>query len=449
MNYQKFTSLIVGILFLFTAFPAYGEYKPKNRKAASGYSRGGGSRGCLSDNNSIPLTLIAPQTFVGKTASKRPVLAWYMSNSQNVRFRLFEFESATKTKQIGESKEIPTTVGINKLKLPTEYPELMVGKTYLWQIAIDCRNETILKRAEFIVVNPPSVKKEFTTIQERVDYYAENELWYEALEEALKAVSNGKLGRTGSSLVQDLAKAEIAVGAEENIEVNKKQIESLQKISNIPQIQSRFNSGNRKPASGRSRAGGGGNLTINAGSLLFNPGNRKPASGMSRAAGGGSKNINAGSFLLNPGNRKPAGGMSRAAGGGNITINADNLQLDDGTITDQSYSDSTSNIEINVKDNFNADNEQVITSSQQISALIANSCIARSTKRQENSFTITGSDGLRNSPVDGFVSKYSTGDVPNVSENQSSEWKKGEPIIESHGVYQLALGELILSRECK
>ncbi|MEA5596754.1 filamentous hemagglutinin N-terminal domain-containing protein [Rivularia sp. UHCC 0363] len=82
-------------------------------------------------------------------------------------------------------------------------------------------------------------------------------------------------------------------------------------------------------------------------------------------------------------------------------------------------------------------------------SLIANSCIARGNKRQENSFTITGSGGLRNSPGDGFVSTYSTGDVRNVSENnQSSEWKKGEPIIEPQGVYKLASGELILSREC-
>ena len=230
MNYKKITSLFAGVLFLFTAFPAEAKFQPTKRKPASGYSRGGGSRGCSSKN--IPLTLLAPQTFVGKTASKRPMLAWYMSSSQSVRFRLFEFESATKAKQVGKSKEIPTTVGINKFKLPTEYPELTVGKTYLWQIAIDCRNETIIKRAEFTVVNSPLVKKEFTTIPERVDYYAGNELWYEALEEALKAVSDGKLGRIGSNLVQDLAKSETPTGTEENIEINEKRIESLRKISN-------------------------------------------------------------------------------------------------------------------------------------------------------------------------------------------------------------------------
>ena len=234
LNRHRVTSLFVGILFLITAVPAYGEYKPKNRKAASGYSRGGGSRGC--SGSSIPLTLIAPQTFVGKTASKRPMLAWYMSNSQSVRFRLFEFESAKKAKQIGESKEVQATVGVNKLKLPQEYPELTVGKKYLWQIASDCRNETIVRRAEFTVVNPPLAKQEFKTIPERVNYYAVNELWYEAFEESLKAVSDGKLSRIGANLVQDLVSLETPVEAEENMEVNEKRIESLQKISGVPQV---------------------------------------------------------------------------------------------------------------------------------------------------------------------------------------------------------------------
>ena len=79
--------------------------------------------------------------------------------------------------------------------------------------------------------------------------------------------------------------------------------------------------------------------------------------------------------------------------------------------------------------------------------MIANSCIARSSKRQENSFTITGSGSLRNSPVDGFVSRFSTGDVRNVGQI-SSPWKEGDPIVEATGIYRLAEGSLILGRAC-
>ncbi|MEO0688488.1 MAG: filamentous hemagglutinin, partial [Cyanobacteria bacterium J06649_11] len=79
--------------------------------------------------------------------------------------------------------------------------------------------------------------------------------------------------------------------------------------------------------------------------------------------------------------------------------------------------------------------------------LIANSCISRSRKREESSFTITGSGGLRNSPQDALVSTYVTGKVRGVG-NQTNSWKEGYPIIEPTGVYVLSNGKLILSREC-
>jgi len=224
-NQHRFTSLVVGVVFLMTTMPVFAEFKPRDRKPASGYSRAGGSRGCP-NSGGIPLTQLAPETFISKTASTRPMLAWYMSSSQNVEFRLGELDSDGNLKEIGEAQQIPTTIGINKLKLPLNYPELTVGKTYLWQIAIDCGNDTIVTSAEFIVINPESLpKNQFTSIPESVNYYAENDLWYEALEEALKATGNGKLGQTGVTLVKDLAQSEIPIGSQV------KRIEYLQKIA--------------------------------------------------------------------------------------------------------------------------------------------------------------------------------------------------------------------------
>lgn len=227
-NHRRFTGIVAVVFLLTTAIPAYAEYKPRDRKAPSGYSRGGGSRGCSSDG--IPLTLLAPKRFIGKTASKRPMLAWYMSDSQNVRFRLFEFESPTKIKKIAESNKIPTIAGINKLKLTADnYPELTVGKTYLWQIAIDCGIGTIVKRAEFTAIAPnPSRDSNKNPRISDVDYYAQNEQWYEALEEALKKSDNGKLGQAGSKLVRELAQSETLM---DNTKINKKRVEYLQQIS--------------------------------------------------------------------------------------------------------------------------------------------------------------------------------------------------------------------------
>ncbi|HBK63282.1 MAG TPA: hypothetical protein DD000_07075, partial [Cyanobacteria bacterium UBA11166] len=87
-------------------------------------------------------------------------------------------------------------------------------------------------------------------------------------------------------------------------------------------------------------------------------------------------------------------------------------------------------------------------------SLIANSCIARSTKQTGN-FIITGSGGLPLRPQDPNLSPYPTGTVRNIPNDTSStnnkptdSWQIGDPIIEPQGVYQLPSGKLVMSREC-
>ena len=80
--------------------------------------------------------------------------------------------------------------------------------------------------------------------------------------------------------------------------------------------------------------------------------------------------------------------------------------------------------------------------------LIANSCITRS-RKQQGTFTITGSGGLPNRPGDASVSSYPTGTVRNVQGDRTSRpWHLGDPIVEPQGVYRLPSGQLVLSREC-
>jgi len=300
-NSRRVTSLVVGALFLITIAPAYAaKFKQRDRKPASEHTRSAGSRGCPGSNG-IPLTVLAPQTYVGKTISQRPMFVWYASAAHKARFRLFEFKSDIDVKQIGKIEEIPTKVGINKLKLPNDYPKLAVGKKYLWQIAIDCRVGTVVKRAEFTVINPPQSlakkkqgqeetqrRKDAETrrhrcggglnrppigshqiadfdgglrplgltapdtelgtqraprprvpaspchpvnIQGEINNYAVNELWYEALEQALQTTDNGKLSPTGSVLVQELAQSELVEGKKSDIELIKQRIKYLQRIS--------------------------------------------------------------------------------------------------------------------------------------------------------------------------------------------------------------------------
>ncbi|MUG96797.1 filamentous hemagglutinin N-terminal domain-containing protein [Scytonema sp. UIC 10036] len=87
-------------------------------------------------------------------------------------------------------------------------------------------------------------------------------------------------------------------------------------------------------------------------------------------------------------------------------------------------------------------------------ALIANSCIARSS-RNDGTFTITGSGGIPYHPGDLSASQYSTGTIRGVENTHTSSnsthplWQKGDPIIEPSGVYRLANGKLVMSRECR
>jgi filamentous hemagglutinin family protein len=79
--------------------------------------------------------------------------------------------------------------------------------------------------------------------------------------------------------------------------------------------------------------------------------------------------------------------------------------------------------------------------------LVANSCVVPMGDRQEGKFIITGIESLPVSPGGGRPSHYSTGEVRNLPEKQSS-WQPGDPIIEPQGAYRLANGKLVLSREC-
>ncbi|MEL6462080.1 MAG: hypothetical protein AAFQ91_28230, partial [Cyanobacteria bacterium J06621_15] len=85
-------------------------------------------------------------------------------------------------------------------------------------------------------------------------------------------------------------------------------------------------------------------------------------------------------------------------------------------------------------------------------ALIANSCVVRSRERS-GTFFITGKSNLPYRPGDAVPSTYSAIGVQPITNNTSStkprrRWKLGDPIVEPKGVYRLANGRRILSREC-
>jgi large exoprotein involved in heme utilization and adhesion len=210
-----------------------------------------------------------------------------------------------------------------------------------------------------------------------------------------------------------------------------------------------------------STSGNGGNINLTSDLLLL----RRDAqistnAGTAQQGGdGGNIDINSKTIVAIPQEDSDITANAFEGKGGNININTQgifgiepasaNIPLRN-DITASSELGITGNINLNAPDNSSIQNSLSDLQQNPIdtNALIANSCIARSRKR-ESTFNITGAGGLPQRPGDTAASNYPTGEVQNLADKiQSSEWKPGEAIVEPQGVYELPSGQLILSREC-
>jgi large exoprotein involved in heme utilization and adhesion len=86
--------------------------------------------------------------------------------------------------------------------------------------------------------------------------------------------------------------------------------------------------------------------------------------------------------------------------------------------------------------------------------ILANSCIARSSPG-EGTFNITGAGGLPSRPGNTSASTFPNGSVQSLRGRESNSislshrsWQIGDRIMEPQGVYRLADGRLVMSREC-
>ncbi|MEH2217169.1 MAG: hypothetical protein V7K72_08655 [Nostoc sp.] len=180
--------------------------------------------------------------------------------------------------------------------------------------------------------------------------------------------------------------------------------------------------------------------------------------GRAEAGGnGGNININSKFIVAIPKENSDISANAYTGTGGNVQINSQGIFGIESRTKPTEKSDITASSQLGVSGitNINAPDTNSIQNSFtgafpnviDTNALIANSCVSRSSK-QGGTFFITGSGALRNSPGNGLISVYSTGEVRNV-EPTSRTWKKGDAIVEPQGLYRLANGQLVLSRECQ
>ncbi|MEH1863092.1 MAG: filamentous hemagglutinin N-terminal domain-containing protein [Nostoc sp.] len=212
-----------------------------------------------------------------------------------------------------------------------------------------------------------------------------------------------------------------------------------------------------------SASGNGGNINLNSNLLLLRRGSKITTNAGTAQAGGDGGNIDISSrfIVAIPNQNNDITANAYSGKGGNINIQSRGIfgiepraQASDKTndITASSQLGLLGNVDVNSPDNSSIQNSLTSfpTNAIDTNALIANSCIARANKKQENSFIITGGGALPNRPGDVLMSNYSTDRVRGVNnEITLRPWKKGDPIVEPTGVYRLSDGRLVMSRECE
>ena len=181
-------------------------------------------------------------------------------------------------------------------------------------------------------------------------------------------------------------------------------------------------------------AGGGGNITLSADSIVaFDDSDifAFAADGV-----GGNITLDTDAFF--------------AANYDSATLDANPLLLDDNNRVDLNASGSVFGV-VDLPDVNFLPNNLVELPQDTIAAdeVVANSCVVNNNKG--GTFIVTGSDGLRSRPGDAAAIDYATGGVRTIPDEQSQttteNWQPGS-IIEPDRVYRLSNGKLILSRGC-
>ncbi|MBD2776505.1 beta strand repeat-containing protein [Iningainema tapete] len=215
----------------------------------------------------------------------------------------------------------------------------------------------------------------------------------------------------------------------------------------------------------------GGNINLQLGNILL----LRRGSQISTSAGtalkggdGGNININSQFIVAVPQENSDITANAFLGNGGRVQINTQAIfgiqsrpQLTDlSDITASSSLGVAGVVNINTPDTDALQNSLIELPENIIdaNALIANSCVARG-NTSSGTFFITGNGGLAERPGNASLSPYPTGtirSIPSVGEKTTSLTTKNinpnkkisAPIVEAQGIYRLANGDVVLSREC-
>jgi hypothetical protein len=191
-------------------------FNPPTGRGAPKGTAGGGSRPaqltCAQPNSQASFLLLAPNRFLGLTASDRPTF-WISipkTTAKSLEFSLFD------DKQVGVyqvSLPISSTEKLASISLPNSVPTLAAGKSYYWTAALVCNSQ---RRTDDWVLGgwvqrqplSPAQRQQLQgfTLQQQYTFYADNGYWYEAVNTLLQLrrsqPKNAALEKTWTDLLQ-------------------------------------------------------------------------------------------------------------------------------------------------------------------------------------------------------------------------------------------------------
>ena len=217
---QQGTSLLVRPSLAQAAHEA--SYQPPPDAEPPKRATVGGSRGGCTGDAPIDLTALAPQSHIGRTASTRPTLVWFVPDATPypLQLQLYRYTSAeAETDQLEPVQSFDfeqSQPGYMTFTLPADAPALTVGETYRWKVILFCNpgrpSQVNLDEADLQVVGPPAGLEAIaadSSVAQAAQYVAAG-LWYDAIAVLSQAPVSPAAAAYRSELVADLAQLETA-----------------------------------------------------------------------------------------------------------------------------------------------------------------------------------------------------------------------------------------------
>lgn len=204
------------VLMIGITLPASAGYQPpKQRSMPRRSAIATGRRGCSGVGKQM--VALAPQAYVGQTASTRPTFAWFVPDTAPKEIKFYLYEVTGNGERVVHRASMQSQTGLMQYTLPQTEMTLQVGRLYRWRAALICNpkrpSDLSIAQADFDVIEmPATLKQQLATVRDplqRANLFAESGLWYDAFGTALE-LQTPRASSLQLDFLQNLAETETA-----------------------------------------------------------------------------------------------------------------------------------------------------------------------------------------------------------------------------------------------